>query len=127
MTSLLHFATLTLILCTVAADIVLTSDRIDAKDSYKLKYALQSRVPSTISNTTKYYCVFRSLWNSDDHPRDFPENAVAASPILMSHTKEFSPFVKNRTVNAGMMKLAEVRVNRRKKQVVDNCTRRSHG
>lgn len=99
---------LSVVVTTTRADIVLENDLIVADEIYDLKYALDSDVSWTTPNTTKYYCVFRSLWTPDDHPNEFPDLARMSSPSVFSHTKQFSPFLKNRDANYGVEIIAEV-------------------
>ena len=108
---MMKLTTLLLGLASLArADIDIENDLIIAEEIFDLKYALDSDNRWTIGNATKYYCVFRSLWTPEDHPNLYPELAEFASPAVFSHTKAYSPFIKNREANHGVEIIAEVRV-----------------
>jgi hypothetical protein len=92
----------------VTADIVFENEAIVASDVFDLKYAIKSDVVETSRNATKYYCVFRSLWTEQDHPNDYPDLARYSTPVIFSHTKQYTPFLKNRDANYGVEILAEV-------------------
>jgi hypothetical protein len=91
------------------ADILLENDLIVPEEIFDLKYAIDSDSDWMAPNVTKFYCVFRSLWTPEDHPVDFPDLARWSNPIIFSHAKEFTPFVKNRKANYGVEIIAEVR------------------
>jgi hypothetical protein len=90
------------------ADIVFENEPIVASDVFDLKFALKSEIDENIRNATKYYCIFRSLWTEEDHPNHYPDLARYSTPVIFSHTKQYTPFLMNRDANYGVEILAEV-------------------
>lgn len=102
-----------LLLATVSADIVMENELIISNEVFDLKYALDSDVEASRQrNETQLYCIFRSKWTKEDHPAHFPKLARFSTPVLFSHTKQYTPFLKNREANYGVKIIAEVRVCR---------------
>jgi len=99
------------IVATANADILFDNEEVVVEEVFDLKYALDSDVGLGMPNATKYYCVFRGTWNKDDHPNDYPELARFDPPLMFSHTKAYTPFLKNREANQGVEVIAEVRYN----------------
>lgn len=60
---------------------------------------------------TKYYCVFRSTWNAENQPTEYPELARWGNPLMFSHTKQYAPYIKGRAAPYGVEQIAEVRAN----------------
>ena len=109
-------AALVALAATSQADIVYENEVIKASEIFDLDYSLDSSVwayDQQNKNVSKYYCVFRSNWNLENHPADFPELARWANPVLFSHTKEYAPFLKNRGAPNGVETVAEVGVTSR--------------
>ena len=100
--------TLLALVSTVSADIIFENEEIKVDEVFDLKYALNSGVLKNVRNATKYYCVFRSLWTPEDHPNHYPKLARYTTPVLFSHTKQYTPFLKNREANYGLEIIAEV-------------------
>jgi hypothetical protein len=59
-------------------------------------------------NRTKYYCVFRNLWDEAHHPKSYPALARWSDPVIYSSTKQYMPWLRNRQTSYGIEKLAEV-------------------
>jgi len=91
------------------ADIVYENEPIVASEVFDLKFAYNSKVGTGLRNNTKYYCVYRSLWNKQNHPVDYPEKPRISPQVIFSHTKQYTPFLKNREANRGVEVLVEVR------------------
>jgi hypothetical protein len=100
----------------VAADITVENDLIKPEDVYNFTYSTDSDVWWRTVNATKYYCVFRSHWTSEDHPNEYPRNARWSDVILYSTNKEYRPWLLNRATTLGVEKVAEVRPRKRTKQ-----------
>ena len=119
-------AALVALAATAQADIVYENEVITTSEIFDLDYALDSTVwayDQQTLNVSKYYCVFRSNWNQENHPADFPELARWANPVLFSHTKEYSPFLKNRGAPNGVETVAEVGVTLLLVEVPSCCMR----
>jgi len=98
---------------TARADIFYENELIETTEIFDLNYALDSSVwayDNNGLNTSKYYCVFRSNWNEENHPAEFPKLARWANPVLFSHTKQYAPYIKNRAAPLGVETIAEVRM-----------------
>jgi Spondin_N len=92
-----------------AADIVFENEEIKAEEIYDLDYARASEVSVyDVINTTSYYCVFRSNWNVENHPANFPDVPRWGNPLMFSHTKQYAPYIKNRPAPNGVELIAEV-------------------
>lgn len=95
----------------VSADIVLENELIISNEIFDLNYAMDSDVEAARQrNETQFYCIFRSKWTIEDHPAHFPKLARFSTPVLFSHTKQYTPFLKNREANYGIEVIAEVRL-----------------
>jgi len=97
----------------VRSDIVVENELIDTKEIFDLEYARDSSVYAWDNNglnASKYYCVFRNHWTSENQPADYPELARWANPVLFSHTKQYAPFLKNKAAPYGVEAIAEVSV-----------------
>jgi len=90
------------------SDIVIDGLDLNLGEIYDLEYARISDHWAMEPNSTQYYCVFRSNWNSEDHPNDYPELAHFGAPVMFSHTKQFAPFIKGKRAEYGVEKIAEV-------------------
>ena len=108
----IRFATILGLATLCGADILYENDLITPSEVFDLKYALDSGVGWEVFNKTKYYCVFRNLWTPEDHPKDYPDLARWSTPAIFSHSKQYSPFIKNREANYGVEVIAEVRLRR---------------
>ena len=111
----MRFSTTTAAACfllaaiTVTADIVMENELIISNEVFDLNYAMDSQVEAVRQrNETQMYCIFRSKWTVEDHPEHFPKLARFSTPVLFSHTKQYTPFLKNREANYGVEVLAEV-------------------
>lgn len=93
-------------------DITITNDLIKPEEIYDFVYSTDSDVWWRSQNVTKYYCVFRSLWTAERHPSDFPKAARWTNNVLYSTTKDWRPWLKNRTTTVGIETIAEVRFDR---------------
>ena len=94
------------------ADIYYENELIRLDEVFDLEFARDSSVwayENNGRNTSKYYCVFRSNWNKENHPAEYPELARWANPIMFSHTKQYAPYIKNRKAPYGVETIAEVR------------------
>jgi Spondin_N len=104
--------TLLLIAAIVAssvADIVFENEVVKISEIFDLDYARQSDVSVyQTENSTKYYCVFRSNWNPENHPAQYPELARWGNPLMFSHTNEYAPFIRKRAAQRGVEQIAEV-------------------
>jgi len=93
----------------VNADIEVINDLIKPEEIYDFTYSTDSDVWWRSENVTKYYCVFRNLWTSDRHPKDFPKAARWTNNVMYSTTKDWRPWLKNRATTLGIETIAEVR------------------
>ena len=84
------------------ADIVFENEVIKTSEIYDLDYARDSNVWAYEGNQSQYYCVFRSNWNRDNHPVEYPELARWGDPLMFSHTKQHIPYLKNRRAPYGV-------------------------
>ena len=50
------------------ADIVVVNDLIKPEDVYDFTYSTDSDIWWRSQNATKYYCIFRSTWDKENHP-----------------------------------------------------------
>lgn len=73
-----------------------------ASDHYRYSYH-----PNAVVH--KYYCVFRSNWDSIHHPVNYPELARWSDPILFSHSSIYVPGIERRRSSFAIEQLAEVR------------------
>lgn len=90
------------------ADIVVENEPIVYNEIFDLEYAIEG-VDSIYSDRhAKYYCVFRSNWNKDNHPAEYPDSARWSAPLLYSHTKQYYPALKNKNAPNGVEQLVEV-------------------
>jgi Spondin_N len=114
---------------TVRADIVFDNEVIKTEEIFDIDYANTSDAwayENDGANTTKYYCVFRSTWNKENHPAQYPQLARWGNQLIFSHTKEYAPFLKDRAAQLGLKKIATVR--RKPMFVISRSTRESaHG
>lgn len=103
----------------VAANAVVTTDfdepndLIEVDKIFDLEYATTGNVwakDPVATNVTKYYCVFRSNWNSRDHPVNFPEAARWGPPILFSGSRDNIPYEQGKSAKYGEEQVAEVRL-----------------
>jgi hypothetical protein len=93
----------------IQADIVMENELIISNEVFDLNYAMDSEVEAVRQrNETQFYCIFRSKWTVEDHPEHFPKLARFSTPVLFSHTKQYTPFLKNREANYGIEIIAEV-------------------
>jgi Spondin_N len=91
------------------ADIVVENDLIKPEDVYNFTYSTDSDVWWRSVNATRYYCVFRSHWTSENQPNEYPRNARWSDILLYSTNKEYRPWLLNRATTLGVEKVAEVR------------------
>ncbi|GAX25699.1 hypothetical protein FisN_14Lh007 [Fistulifera solaris] len=92
----------------IQADIVMENELIISNEVFDLNYAMDSEVEAVRQrNETQFYCIFRSKWTVEDHPEHFPKLARFSTPVLFSHTKQYTPFLKNREANYGIEIIAE--------------------
>lgn len=101
-------AGLSLLTKNVSGDIVFENELIKPEEIYDLVVALDSNVSAYTMNDTNYYCVFRSNWNKKNHPADYPDLARYGEQAIFSHTKQYTPYLKNREAPMGVEKVAEV-------------------
>jgi Spondin_N len=107
----------------VAADIVYNNEEIKTEEIFDLDYAKDSEVSVYQNdglNETYYYCTFRSNWNKENHPSQYPDLARWSSPLMFSHTKQYAPYLKNLKAPYGIEQIAEVR------QQLSRASRRCH-
>ena len=93
----------------VRGDIEVINDLIKPEELYDFVYSTDSDVWWRTQNETKYYCVFRNLWTSERHPKDYPGQARWTNNVLYSTTKDWRPWLKNRATTLGIETIAEVR------------------
>lgn len=101
---------LTAIASLTNADITVENDLIKPEDVYNFTYSTDSDVWWRSVNATKYYCVFRSHWTSENQPNEYPRNARWSDILLYSTNKEYRPWLLNRATTLGVEKVAEVRL-----------------
>lgn len=92
-----------------SADIVLENELIKTEEIFDLVYARESEPPVFAGSSVQamYYCVFRSNWNKKNHPEDYPSLANWGAPAILSHTKQYAPFLKGREAEFGVEQIAE--------------------
>jgi Spondin_N len=90
------------------ADIVVENEPIIYDEIFDLDYAIESDESIYSAKQAKYYCVFRSNWNKENHPADYPKLARWSAPLLYSHTKQYFPALKNKEAPNGVEQLVEV-------------------
>ena len=104
------------------ADVVFENEIIKTEEVFDLKYAMDSTIYAGTQNQSKYYCIFRSNWNKNNHPNDYPDGlARFGEQIIVTHTKEYIPYLKNREAPAGVEKIAEVSFINYYKQTKNRC------
>ena len=89
----------------IHADIILENEVIKVAEIFDLEYAKDSNVwayENNGHNQSKYYCTFRSNWNANDHPAEYPKLARWGEPLLFSHTKQHIPYIKGRRAPYGV-------------------------
>lgn len=94
-----------------SADIIYDNEVIKTEEIFELDYARDSDLTiydNDGRNATYYYCTFRSNWNAENHPAQFPKAARWGSALMYSHTKQYVPFLKNREAPYGVEQIAEV-------------------
>lgn len=112
MTTMKLLLSLVAFFATARADVFFENELIKTTEIFDLDYALDSSVwayENNGRNASKYYCVFRSNWNPENHPAEFPKMARWGNPVLFSHTKQYAPYIKNRAAPIGVETIAEVR------------------
>ena len=92
----------------VSANIVYDNAVIKVTDIFDLVYARDSNVSSTEQTTPEYYCIFRSNWNTDNDPAEYPDLARWGNPLMFSHTNQHVPFIKDKSATAGVKLIAQV-------------------
>jgi hypothetical protein len=93
----------------VHADIVVDNEIIRPEEIFDFTYSEDSPVDWQTRNVTKYYCIYRSLWSTRDHPANFPQMARLSNVAMYTSTKQYLPWLQTRAVTVGVERLAEVR------------------
>ena len=101
--------TASVVLNLVFGDIVFDNALFDPSEIFDLQFAMDSNVTSYMVNQTKYYCIFRGNWNNATQPADYPVGlARFGNQAVFSHTKQYTPYLKDREAPFGVEKIAEV-------------------
>jgi hypothetical protein len=107
-TCLLSYTFAHLVLLT-SGDIYYENELIKPDEIFDTVQLLDSDTSWQAQNVTRYYCVFRGLWDKTRQPALFPDLARFSSPLIYSGNKQYIPWLKNRATTLGVEKYAEVR------------------
>jgi hypothetical protein len=99
----------TLLVPSARSDIVVDNEIIDPTEIFDFVYSEDSPVDWKTVNRTNYYCIYRNLWTSRDHPAHYPDTLARITNIpVYSSTKQYLPWLQTRGVTIGIENLAEV-------------------
>jgi len=92
------------------ADIVFENELFVPAEIFDFVYSTDSDVWWQTPNTTKYFCVYRNLWEKEFHPKKYPKVARVSTPLIYSSTKQYHPWLKNRQTTYGVQNYVKVRI-----------------
>ena len=104
----MRLSLLLLSLSPVLSDIIFGGELIKPEEVFDTVTLLDSNTWWLSENTTKYYCIFRGMWDDIRQPHDYPKLARWSTPALFSSNKEYMPWRLDRATTWGVEKVAEV-------------------